>query len=88
MGAAGKASLPHLYSQPGSQDQMPRAKRTPLQLLLSRPSDFLAEILNLKSLNILYLNQSLSRGQKQLLRLPQSPPLTLHPSASPLSPTS
>ena len=81
----GRASLPRPSSRLGSQTQLQRTGKTPLQLLLSRPSDFLTETSNLGSLNLLRPNRLPSQSQTQF---PHFPPPSRRPSVSLLSPTS
>ena len=85
---AGRASLHHLYSRPGGRTRSAQARETPPQLPLSHPLDFLTRTSSLRSPNPLHPNRSLLRSQTQFLRLPSLRSLILHPSASPLCPTS
>ena len=84
----GRASLLHLYSRPRSQSRLAQTKKTPLQLPLPHPWDFLAETPSLRSSNPLRPYWLPLQSQTRFLRLPPPPSLIPHPSASPLCPTS
>jgi len=79
---------PLYSSRPGDQTPQRRTRKTPLQPLLLRPSDFLTEISNLRSLSLFHPNRSPPPRRAQFSIPPSLPSLSLHPSASPLCPTS
>ena len=85
MRVAGRDFLPHLYSRSGSQNRLGQTRMTPLQPLLSHPSDFLTEILNLSPLK---LNRTPPQRRSKFTNLLSLPPFTLHRSVSPPYPTS
>jgi len=55
---SGRASLPHQYSRPGSQNRLARPRKTTLQLPLSRPWDFPRETSSAKFFSYLHSNPS------------------------------
>ena len=81
---AGKVSL-LLHSQPGNKNRLVRARRTPAQLRLPHLWDSLRKTSNLRFITPLHQNPSPPQRQTPFTH-PSS--LSLHPSASPLYPTS
>ena len=87
--AVGKVSLPHQCLRPGSPNPLVQTRETQPQLPSPHPSDFPTGISNLRSPHPLRWSRPPSyESQPQPPNLPSRPSSSLHPSVSPLSPTS